>query len=282
MPICAEGTTIYVPGKIVLAGEYAVLDGAPSLVLAINRGVGCHVLPGSGIETPTGDSRFVKPALEKLAAYHRYQFFDWNPVTEFGPQKPGFGGSAAACVASCIAAGKNPNDAFAIHHHVQGSGSGIDVAASIHGGMLRYHNRKVQPVAPISPLIVWSGMSAKTGPRVQQYLAWKDRAAFVKETTAIVDHFREDPIHAFSALYCLLSDMARAAKIRYQTDTIQQIVALAKKNGGAAKPSGAGGGDCVVALFPDEASLLSFQQENPFPSIPAQPCTIIQKQKESS
>ena len=282
MPICAEGTSIYVPGKIVLAGEYAVLDGAPSLVLAINRGVGCHILPGSGIETPTGDSRFVKPALEELAALHRYQFFDWNPVTEFGPKKPGFGGSAAACVASCIAAGKDPNDAFGIHHQVQGSGSGIDVAASIHGGMLRYHNREVQPVASVSPLIIWSGASAKTGPRVQQYLAWKDRDAFVKETTAIVNHFHDDPIHAFLALYRLLSDMAREAKLQYQTESIQQIVALVKQHGGAAKPSGAGGGDCVVALFPDEQSLLSFQQKSLFPSILAQPCTSIQRHKESS
>ena len=38
---------------------------------------------------------------------------------------------SAACVAATYAAGRSLNDAFDIHHQVQGSGSGIDVASSI-------------------------------------------------------------------------------------------------------------------------------------------------------
>ena len=53
---------VLAPGKLVLIGEYTVLDGAPAAVLAINRGVRCEVLPGSGISTPDGDTRFVAPA----------------------------------------------------------------------------------------------------------------------------------------------------------------------------------------------------------------------------
>jgi len=276
MPICAEGTTIYVPGKIVLAGEYAVLDGAPSLVLAIERGVGCEVMAGTGIETPTGDTRFVSPALSTLSNHQHYRFFDWNPVLSFGPEKPGFGGSAAACVASCIAAGRNPNDAFAIHHRVQGSGSGIDVAASIHGGMLRFEKGVCHAVESVSPLIVWSGQSAKTGPRVKNYLEWKNRQQFVAETTAIVDQFHSDPILSFRTLYQLLCAMAQQANITYQTESIAHITTLAEQFGGAAKPSGAGGGDCVVALFPDTDSQIHFQNACPFPSIQAIPCPNIQ------
>ena len=56
------------PGKLFLVGEYAVLDGAPAVVAAVDRGVRCEAWPGGEglrIETPTGDDRFARPALEK-------------------------------------------------------------------------------------------------------------------------------------------------------------------------------------------------------------------------
>ena len=61
------------PGKIVLAGEYAVLDGCPSIVLAINRGV-CRIQNGSGISTPNQDVRFVIDALLEHQSYQHYAF----------------------------------------------------------------------------------------------------------------------------------------------------------------------------------------------------------------
>ena len=65
MPPSSDTPTVTVvsPGKLVLLGEYAVLDGAPSIVLAIDRGVSCQGWPGGDalhIETPTGDDRFVR------------------------------------------------------------------------------------------------------------------------------------------------------------------------------------------------------------------------------
>ena len=53
---------IQVPGKLVLIGEYAVLDGAPAWVAAVDRGVTCEVWEGEGIEVPQ-DDRFVRAAL---------------------------------------------------------------------------------------------------------------------------------------------------------------------------------------------------------------------------
>ena len=54
------------PGKLVLLGEYAVLDGAPSIVAAVDRGVSCEASasPTLTIETPGGDDRFVRAAIE--------------------------------------------------------------------------------------------------------------------------------------------------------------------------------------------------------------------------
>ena len=68
------------PGKLMVAGEYAVLDGAPAVVLAVDRGVQCSMTPGAElrIDTPDGDDRFVRPALEGRSGH--FSFSAWNPT----------------------------------------------------------------------------------------------------------------------------------------------------------------------------------------------------------
>lgn len=259
------------PGKVVLLGEYAVLDGAPSLVLAVDRGVRCAVEPAEvlSIEVPGGDDRFVRAALLAVGApAARYRFEDTHPRS--GP-KVGLGGSAAATVAaaaagSAFSGAETERDALfrvalATHRAVQGSGSGVDVAASTYGGWLRYASERASPIsAPaLLPSVVYSGASAQTGPRVQRYLAMTDRGSFVEESRALVERFSTEPLSAMREAATLLQTMARRAGIDYWTHAIDRIVRLASVYGGAAKPSGAGGGDIVVALLPDEASREAFE-----------------------
>ena len=45
----------------------------------------------------------------------------------------------------------------------------------------------------------------------------------------------------------------------YMTPSLAVIRSLAKACGGAAKPSGAGGGDCAIALFPDPEAESAFK-----------------------
>jgi len=244
----------------VIVGEYAVLDGVPAVALAIDRGVSCDVvLGGSGvrISTPDGDSRFVAPALTHAAPGH-YAFGSWNPVDL--PDKPGFGGSAAACVAACVAGGHRPQDALEIHHTVQGSGSGIDVLASIHGGMGRVESRQWHALPPIEPVVVYAGSSAKTGPRVEAYRRWAShpKAAFLRESETLAEQLLTEPIAAFARAWRLLTTMADHAGIAYRTPALDHIVSLAEALGGAAKPSGAGGGDCAVAVFPSPEARVRF------------------------
>ena len=268
------GQCIQAPGKLVLAGEYAVLEGAPAIVLAINSGVRCRVLEGSGIETPMGDTAFVSPALAEWAQHRRYVFEAWNPPQLEADHKPGFGGSAAACVASVFAAGRPLDEAFAIHHQVQGSGSGIDVAASIHGGTLWFRRGEVQPLPPVYPLVIWSGQSAKTGPRVKRFLSWPNRHGFVHASAELIDAFSSDPVGVTRALFRLLVDAAQQADIAYLTPNLIRISQLAEACGGAAKPSGAGGGDCAVAFFSSRAAREQFQSacaEEGFQLISVQP-----------
>lgn len=233
------------PGKLVLVGEYAVLDGGGAVVAAVDRGVECAVSEGDAVITP-GDDRFVRAALQG-APRRRYAFTDWNPTGL--PEKPGFGGSAAATVAATLAAGFPGERAFAVHAEVQGGGSGVDVHASLHGGVTRFPDGAA--VACPAMIAVWSGRSAATAGRVARYRAWTGREAFVAASRALVDAFAADPLGVLAEAYARLRAMAREAGLDYDTDAHARIARLAAAHGGAAKPSGAGGGDVAVALFLD-------------------------------
>lgn len=263
---------VHAPGKLVVLGEYAVLDGAPALVTAIHRGVGCAVSPALGFEVLTpGDDRFARAALQAVGApLARYRFFDLDRPVVAG--KPGFGGSAAAVVAAVIAGGGCGPEAFAIHRELQGGGSGVDVAASLAGGSLRFEAGESSAISPIRPAVVFSGASAATGPRLAAYRAWRgDRDAFLRRASELVEAFAADPVRALAGAACLLEGMARDAGIDYLTPALARIARLAAEHGGAAKPSGAGGGDCAVALFPDpeaEAAFLARCAGEGLPPIP--------------
>jgi phosphomevalonate kinase len=251
----------FAPGKVVVLGEYAVLDGAPALVAAVDHGVRCDVTPGPTltIVTPDADDRFVRPALVAAQAAPSTYTFRAQPPREGA--KLGLGTSAAATVVAVLAGRASRGEAVdpaslralaaRVHREVQGSGSGLDVAASCFGGLSLVAGDDVRSVHPPVLAVVDSGGAAATGPRVGRYLGWADRAAFVAASTALVDAFEADPVAAMRAAYEALVAMARAADLPYLTRAHERIVAIARECGGAAKPSGAGGGDIAVAVFPD-------------------------------
>lgn len=169
------------PGKLVLTGEYAVLEaGEPSVVAAIDRVLTAEVQPSStytfssaslgldasdvlfadGIWSPQAGPAprlvFAAAAVNTALRYlkelgHVAEPFaltlDGNLESPDG-QKYGFGSSAAVTVAIVGALlgsfGLKPeaSKVFKLsaiaHHEAQGSGSGVDVAASTYGGILRY------------------------------------------------------------------------------------------------------------------------------------------------
>jgi mevalonate kinase len=168
------------PGKLVIAGEYAVLEGAPALVLAIDRQARVTLedsdgsdyeisAPGLGIHAACGrldaagriawpalgaaasaSLRLVGAILETLGAEERPPPFraslDTRAFRADGDRrrKLGLGSSAALTVAlaSAIRAlGRRGAPSLytlrAAHRRAQdGHGSGLDVAASRHGGLL--------------------------------------------------------------------------------------------------------------------------------------------------
>ena len=261
-------TTFVAPGKLVLCGEYAVLDGAPAISAAVDSGVMVTHAPSPSrrIQTPGDDDRFVRAALDAAGAVDgAWCFADWRPLPT--ATKPGIGGSAAATVAATLAAcpGLDPAPlhakAQAVHHAVQGSGSGVDVATSAWGGVIRFEpGARVTPLSAPPFVVVWSGQSAQTAGRIQRYRSWNDRDAFVRASAELADRFAADPIDALEAAWQLLDRADRAAGLEWATPAHARIRELARSVGGAAKPSGAGGGDCAIAVLPDPESSLRFSR----------------------
>lgn len=163
------------PGKIVLCGEYAVLDGAPAIVMAVDSRArvefsesetDCHVVRCKGYAdgqysfNVNDKNEFVwmsaSPELSLLEQAWRSTAGPLTPAlsidldTEsfFDPssgRKLGLGSSAAIAAALFAAFGSLTkkstclDEAIAIHRHYQGErGSGIDVAAAIFGGVSEF------------------------------------------------------------------------------------------------------------------------------------------------
>lgn len=172
--------TASAPGKVVLWGEYAVVTGAPALVMAVNRYAACHIQPGHddwsfealGHAAPTEripHARLVAadpppPTSAWHTVWHVLHHLDCRRLPEGGKvrldtrhfqhdgSKLGLGSSAAVCVAAYGAfsrlLGQTPDfaAASAAHRHLQGgAGSGIDVAAAWYGGTLRFQRRATEP-----------------------------------------------------------------------------------------------------------------------------------------
>jgi phosphomevalonate kinase len=257
---------VLAPGKLFVMGEYAVLNGGDAIVAAVDHGVRCRVSPGEGLQTPDGDHRFVKAALECADApiYH-YAFSVWNPLKQ--RHKVGLGGSAAAVIAAFGAARlargmrmetADLKQAKAVHFRVQGSGSGRDVMASFYGGLSRFSEERRRAMTPIPFTIIHSGQSASTGPRVVAYQAIGRQEDFLKEAAALLDDFENDPSRCLLEYGLLVQNLAQKAGFSYLTPAHRKIRDLSREFGGGAKPSGAGGGDIAVALIPDPDARAAF------------------------
>lgn len=312
------------PGKLVLTGEYAVLEGAPALVLAVDcraqvrleaRADEAIVIeaPDLGIVGATarldagghfvlddagsgagGRLALLGCVVESVAARGTLPGFHARLDTHafFAPGPPqrklGLGSSAALGVALGGAlhalARLGPPSAgslVAAHRRAQGGfGSGLDIAASLAGGLIRYvwHDGQPQLTPAHWPgglgfCCAWSGQSASTGVFLRGLADWRGRAparhaALMGDLAgcaraavdALLEQRSDALIEAVDAYAAGLDRLGMASGLDIMSAEHRKLRAVAADCGVAYKPCGAGGGDVGVAVGADPARMAAFRR----------------------
>ena len=275
------------PGKLILTGEYAVLEGAPALVIAVNRRAVARLRTG-----PRGTSPFLVAVADEIAARRgsassaaaaamqiavdSTQFFE-------GTQKLGLGSSAAVTVAAtALAIGSADHDevfaiASAAHARAQGPrgsrGSGADIAAAVRGGVLAYSTAGTERVTwpeDVTLISFFTGASADTPALVAKVHAARaaNRTAVEAALAAVAAASRAacqacalkgrdvaaTGLLAALALAAAATDqLAAASGVPLVPPCVLAARAALGSLGGTAKTTGAGGGDIAIGVIPATA-----------------------------
>jgi phosphomevalonate kinase len=185
--------------------------------------------------------------------------------------KLGIGSSAAVCTATyaTLAAFLNLpatyEGALAAHHALQGkSGSGLDVAAAFHGGLIRFQAREVSHFVWPDHLhyrFLWTGRAALTTDHLTRFNAWKassDTGPLDNLCRASERLFANPDLPELADYTACLRKMDDAANIGIYDSTHRQLDELANEAQVVYKPCGAGGGDIGIAVSADKAPLENF------------------------
>lgn len=253
------------PGKLMVFGEHAVVYGYPSIVTAISE----RLVVTTDVRSEAGDTRFIDAAVKLWG----------KPGTKLSAQsafsgKYGFGSSSAVTVAAlkALKPDASPKEifdaAFKIVLDIQGTGSGFDVAAATYGGILYYiKNLPAQAGKTIEPLVVkdmplivgYTGVKADTKTLVADVAAKraKDPEKVERIFQAIAKIVEE------AKLKMIEGDWQRVGRLMdfnheylrnlgVSSEKLEALISAAKSAGAwGAKLSGAGGGDCMIALAPE-------------------------------
>ena len=222
--------------------------------------------------------RVVGLALDGLPAHLK---LDIDSSAGFdGRRKLGIGTSAAVCtvltgalLALCGARHETFPIAFAAHRAAQGGrGSGIDVAASCRGGLIRFEAAqpprasRVGFPAGVSFAAIWTGASADTREHVAQFDAWRagtipDALRRLMDAASHVADAVPDPaefMRQLRAYAVTLQSLDDVAKLGIFSHSHRRLTDLAADHGVVYKPCGAGGGDLGMAFAIDARAVESF------------------------
>lgn len=289
------------PGKAVIAGEYAVLAGAPAISMAMNRRAHVRIreteesshcvsapgyLDGSFRFSVTTEASIVW--LDELPCAEAFALFEavWKQsgmtqrsglsiildTAEFfdaaSGSKLGLGSSAALAVALAAALANLQTDPVAIdslaasaHQEFQhGSGSGIDIATAVHGGVIEFQigARPVSLPWPkgLAYRLLWSGEAVSTAAKLD-HLA---KMILLPSRDRLITHSR-DVTAAWKAasITHLLSELRRYTRALQEFSIDHELGIFEAGHQELAdkaetypktvyKPCGAGGGDIGIVL----------------------------------
>jgi phosphomevalonate kinase len=281
---CRSDATVIAraPGKAFLCGEYAVLAGAPAVVVAV-----CRYAQARAVSHAVTESAFVREATRRASEHVETRVPPWVAVNTDGffaqgGEKLGLGSSAAATVATAglvfAAAGRDLSApevrrelhavAAQAHSSVQaGEGSGADISASVYGGVIRFvKGEEPHPLdlpRRLELVFVWTGRAAST----KLWIASIRKAGLPlgdlpSLASTFAEAFAKGDVRATietARLYgAALQKLGERCGVPIVTREHALLAELAHRQGGAAKPSGAGGGDIGVAFLqgPEAAAAL--------------------------
>ncbi len=297
------------PGKIVLWGEYAVLRGAPAMVMAVDREAICTIhlnqddfnrdgphgvgdpwqfesLGFDAVPTCVGREALIgrtppPTSSAQELAWHVLQTMNHAALPSSGRvvtdtrlfyqagNKLGVGSSAAMCTAlagAFAAVMDQPltySVALAAHRHAQGKlGSGIDVAAAYHGGLLKFQSGEVAPATLpewLDSVFIWTGQPARTVEYLTRFAQWLETAdltplSLLTETAESL-FVTNDLLRDLSRYTACLRILDNVAGLGIYSPAHEQLEHLATACEVVYKPCGAGGGDVGVA-FSDRTNRL--------------------------
>jgi phosphomevalonate kinase len=271
------------PGKVVISGAYAVLEGAPAIVAAVDR----YAVADTALAP-----NFVTDEVEAALGAGPVPWIDASALRE-GGRKLGLGSSAAILVASlgAVELARDPaldrpaliarvfGPALSAHARAQGGGSGVDVASSTYGGVIAARRTptgldvsevRLPDEVSIEILVAPDSASTRDLIRSVRALEARDPVAFAGLFGAQVEASeraaaalsRADAaafIAALSDQERALSALGRAAGANIVTPELERLAEAARRVGAAALPAGAGGGDIALwvsagAALPAELS----------------------------
>ncbi len=262
------------PGKLVLLGDYAVLEGATALVAAVDRRAVAEPAGADAPRSPVVEAVFRRAAARGALA-HPGVSIDTSRFRTSVPgsdgRKLGFGSSAAAAVvAAAIATGRGDEECLelAIEGHrdaAGGVGSGVDVAASFTGGVIACA-RQPSPIRPLPSRmrglhlsVLDTRTSASTPDLVRACKGSPRWGAWVRAMAPLADEgiaaWEMGEVARFLSVVRsygrAMAQLGKDAGVSVVTEVTERIMREAESGGGAAKPSGAGGGDVVLVFSPD-------------------------------
>ncbi len=281
------------PANTMLLGEHAVVHGQPALVSALDYWLTIHwrqrndrrlIIRSALAEHAT--------TLDALTDHPQLRFV-LAPLRHFAPELPGLeltidsdiphtlglGSSAAALAATLIGLQpllSRPLDlpaqfelGLSMIRRIQGRGSGADLAASLHGGTVRLEP-KLPAITPIpfnaEMTLIYSGYKTPTAevlkkvkeeweplPELRDSL-YRLMGDTVREAIRALQAGDSSTFHQLFDTYHGLMDALGVCDL-----TLAKIVYQVREQGLAAKISGSGLGDCVLALgridLPDHTCL---------------------------
>jgi len=269
------------PGKLMLFGEHAVVYDYPCIVTTVSPRVYVEIEDGkskSKIEAPqVKNTRFVEESINIFK--QKYNVNGEMLVKTYSDfsSKLGLGSSSAVTVATIIALSKlykikiSKKEIFDLGYKVirtiQKVGSGFDVASATYGGTIYFltGGKVIEPlpIKDLSLVIGYSGTKASTTRIVKDlkpdFKIFDKIGKIVEEAKiALVNSDWKIAGELMNQNHQLLKSMGVSTQ---KLDKMCEAAVLSGAFG--AKLSGAGGGDCMISLVPEnkiknvESSIIS-------------------------